>query len=47
MSDCQSASALALLVYWGLHQNYSYRAIDRAWTALVFIIAIGLLLTQM
>nr|XP_019015063.1 uncharacterized protein I206_01151 [Kwoniella pini CBS 10737]OCF53844.1 hypothetical protein I206_01151 [Kwoniella pini CBS 10737] len=42
----KSASAIALIAYWGVHQNYSYNSVDRAWTAMVFIIAIGLLLTQ-
>ncbi|WVQ85398.1 hypothetical protein IAT38_007563 [Cryptococcus sp. DSM 104549] len=42
----QSASAIALVVYWALHQNYGYRPMDKAWTAMVFILAIGLLLTQ-
>ncbi|WRT64160.1 uncharacterized protein IL334_001089 [Kwoniella shivajii] len=42
----KSASAIGLMVYWGIHQNYAYRSMDKAWTAMVFIIAIGLLLTQ-
>ncbi|WVQ82767.1 hypothetical protein IAT38_004899 [Cryptococcus sp. DSM 104549] len=42
----KSASAIALIAYWGIHQNYSYNSMDRAWTAVVFIIAVGLLLTQ-
>ncbi|WVQ97456.1 hypothetical protein IAU59_004569 [Kwoniella sp. CBS 9459] len=42
----KAASAVALLVYWGLHQNYTYRPMDIAWTAFVWIIAIGLFLTQ-
>ncbi|WWD17858.1 hypothetical protein CI109_102302 [Kwoniella shandongensis] len=42
----KSASAIGLIVYWGLHQDYSYQPIDKAWTAMVFIIAVGLLLTQ-
>ncbi|WVF70458.1 hypothetical protein IAT40_005248 [Kwoniella sp. CBS 6097] len=42
----KAASALALLVYWGLHQNYTYRSMDIAWTVFVWIIAIGLFLTQ-
>ncbi|WWD09406.1 hypothetical protein V865_007529 [Kwoniella europaea PYCC6329] len=42
----KSASAIALVVYWGVHQNYSYRPMDRAWTSMVFILAIGLMLTQ-
>ncbi|KAK8865951.1 hypothetical protein IAR55_001100 [Kwoniella newhampshirensis] len=42
----KSASAIGLIVYWGLHQDYTYRSVDKAWTAMVFIIAMGLLLTQ-
>ncbi|OCF34054.1 hypothetical protein I316_04401 [Kwoniella heveanensis BCC8398] len=42
----KAASAVALLVYWGLHQNYTYRSMDIVWTAFVWIIAIGLFLTQ-
>lgn len=43
----QSASALTLIIYWGIRQNYSYRQMDIAWTVMVFLIAIGLVLTQM
>ncbi|WVQ62172.1 uncharacterized protein L199_000310 [Kwoniella botswanensis] len=42
----KAASALALLVYWGLHQNFNYNSIDRVWSVFVWIIAIGLFLTQ-
>lgn len=42
----KTASALALIVYWGIRQNYTYRSIDIAWSAMVWIIAIGLMLTQ-
>ncbi|WVW82297.1 hypothetical protein I302_104303 [Kwoniella bestiolae CBS 10118] len=42
----KTASAIALVVYWGIHQNYAYRSMDKAWTAMVFILAIGLMLTQ-
>ncbi|WVF70462.1 hypothetical protein IAT40_005252 [Kwoniella sp. CBS 6097] len=42
----KSASAIGLMVYWGLHQNYNHRPMNVAWTSMVFIIAIGLLLTQ-
>ncbi|ODO11658.1 hypothetical protein I350_00442 [Cryptococcus amylolentus CBS 6273] len=42
----KSASAIGLIVYWALHQNYNYRPIDVAWTCIVFIVAVGLLLTQ-
>ncbi|ODO07179.1 hypothetical protein L198_00758 [Cryptococcus wingfieldii CBS 7118] len=42
----KSASAIGLIVYWALHQNYDYRPIDVAWTCIVFIVAVGLLLTQ-
>ncbi|EAL21792.1 hypothetical protein CNBC4940 [Cryptococcus deneoformans B-3501A] len=43
----KSASALTLIIYWGIRQNYSYRQMDIAWTVMVFLIAIGLVLTQM
>ncbi|ODN84561.1 hypothetical protein L202_00488 [Cryptococcus amylolentus CBS 6039] len=42
----KSASAIGLIVYWALHQKYNYRPIDVAWTCIVFIVAVGLLLTQ-
>lgn len=42
----QTASAIGLLVYWGLYQNYNYRPINTAWNVLLFLIAIGLMLTQ-
>ncbi|GFZ43542.1 hypothetical protein JCM24511_01262 [Saitozyma sp. JCM 24511] len=42
----KSASAVGLLVYWKLNQDYDHRPIDVAWTCMVWIIAIGLLLTQ-
>ncbi|KAL7424715.1 hypothetical protein Q5752_000399 [Cryptotrichosporon argae] len=42
----KSASAVALIVYWGFNQHYTYRSIDIAWTVLLWIIAVGLLLTQ-
>jgi hypothetical protein len=38
---------VGLLVYWKLNQDYNRRPIDMAWTCMVWIIAIGLLLTQM
>ncbi|OCF55462.1 hypothetical protein L486_06946 [Kwoniella mangroviensis CBS 10435] len=42
----KSASAIGLVVYWEVHQNYSYRPMDKAWNSMVFILAIGLMLTQ-
>ncbi|WWC86258.1 uncharacterized protein L201_001131 [Kwoniella dendrophila CBS 6074] len=42
----KAASALALLIYWGLHQNFHYNSIDYVWSIFVWIIAIGLFLTQ-
>nr|XP_019049243.1 hypothetical protein I302_03024 [Kwoniella bestiolae CBS 10118]OCF28173.1 hypothetical protein I302_03024 [Kwoniella bestiolae CBS 10118] len=42
----KAASALALLVYWGLHQNFNYNSIDLVWSVFVWIIAIGLFITQ-
>ncbi|WRT64163.1 uncharacterized protein IL334_001092 [Kwoniella shivajii] len=42
----KAASALALLVYWGLHQNVHYNSIDLVWSIFVWIIAIGLFMTQ-
>ncbi|KAK4688064.1 hypothetical protein P7C73_g2064, partial [Tremellales sp. Uapishka_1] len=42
----KTASAIGIIVYWGVYQNRTYQPIDKAWTAMVFIIAIGLLLTQ-
>ena len=46
-AEDESASAIALLVYWGFNQRYSYRAIDTVWTVLLWVIGIGLLLTQL
>ncbi|RXK42465.1 hypothetical protein M231_00019 [Tremella mesenterica] len=43
----KSASAIALLVFWGLKQRTMYRPIDVVWTALLWFVAIGLLLTQL
>ncbi|WWC58712.1 uncharacterized protein I303_101256 [Kwoniella dejecticola CBS 10117] len=42
----KAASATALLVYWALHQRFNYNSIDYVWSIFVWIIAIGLFLTQ-
>lgn len=40
------ASAIGVIVIWGVHQRTIYRPINAAWTAMVFIICIGLMATQ-
>ncbi|WVR05902.1 hypothetical protein IAU60_002928 [Kwoniella sp. DSM 27419] len=42
----KAASAIAILVYWGVHQRRQFGPIDTVWTVFVWIISIGLLLTQ-
>ncbi|WVF70459.1 hypothetical protein IAT40_005249 [Kwoniella sp. CBS 6097] len=40
------ASSIALIVYWGVHQTFTDRPIDLAWSAFVWIISLGLMATQ-
>lgn len=42
----KTAAALGVVVYWALEQRKSTRPMDLAWSALVFIVAVGLMATQ-
>jgi hypothetical protein len=43
---CKSISAIALLILWGIEQRFTFRAINYAWSALLWITCVGLLMIQ-
>lgn len=40
------ASAVGVIVVWYIHQKTVFRSINAAWSAMVFTISVGLMVTQ-